>query len=66
MRPNAKRVSTASSRSPLLSTSFLNEDGKMVTVVMNQSGLKINYKLYIDTDAVKVEIPPHAIQTLVY
>ncbi len=63
---NAKRVSTASSRSPLLSTSFLNEDGKMVTVVMNQNGLKINYKLYIDTDAVEVEIPPHAIQTLVY
>ena len=66
IRPNAKLVSTASSRSPLLSTSFLNEDGKMVTVVMNQSGLKINYKLYIDTDAVEVEIPPHAIQTLVY
>lgn len=66
IRPDAKRVSTASSRSPLLCTSFLNEDGKMVTVVMNQSGSKINYKLYIGSDRVEVEIPAHAIQTLVY
>jgi len=28
IRPNAKRVSTASSKSQLLSTSFLNDDGK--------------------------------------
>jgi glucosylceramidase len=66
IRPNAKRVSTASSRSSLLSTSFINQEGKMVTVVMNQSNLKINYKLYVNTDAVQIEIPPHAIQTLVY
>lgn len=66
IRPDAKRVSTASSRSSLLSTSFINADGKMATVVMNQSGVKINYKLYIGANAVKVVIPPHAIQTLIY
>ena len=43
VRPNAKRVSTVSSRSHLLSTSFINEDGKMVTVIMNQSDLEIKY-----------------------
>ena len=63
--PNAKRVSTASSRSPLLSTSFLNEDGSMATVVMNQGEEEITYKLYIGSDAVEVKIPPHAMQTLV-
>ena len=65
IRPNAKRVSTASSRSPLLSTSFLNEDGSMATVVMNQGEEEITYKLYIGSDAVEVKIPPHAMQTLV-
>ena len=66
IRPKARRVSTSSSRSHLLSTSFLNTDGKMVTVVMNQSNLKIDYKLYIGNNAVKETILPHAIQTLVY
>lgn len=66
IRPNAKRVSTSSSRSHLLSTSFINEDNKMVTVVMNQSSLQIKYKLYVGSNAVEVVILPHAIQTLVY
>ncbi len=66
IRPNAKRVSTVSSRSHLLSTSFLNEDGKIATVVMNPTDEKINYKLYIGTKAVSEAILPHAMQTLVY
>lgn len=63
---NAKRVSTAVSRSSLLSTSFLNTDGKMVTVVMNQSNQKVTYNLIIGTEKTVVVIPSHAIQTLVY
>ena len=66
IRPNAKRVSTVSSRSHLLSTSFINEDGGMVTVVMNQSDEEITYQLFVDTEAVEVTILPHSIQTLVY
>ncbi len=66
IRPKAKRVSTVSSRSHLLTTSFLNEDGKMVTIVMNQSDLEIKYKLYVDLMAVEQMSPPHSIQTLVY
>ena len=67
IRPNAKRISTVSSRSHLLSTSFVNEGGNIVTVVMNQSDLEIKYKLYVGTSsAVEVVIPAHAIQTLVY
>ena len=66
IRPNAKRVSTVSSRSHLLSTSFLNEDGKMVTVVMNQSDLEIEYKLYIGQMAIEQTTLPHSIQTLIY
>jgi len=66
IRPNAKRVSTSNSRSHLLSTSFLNADGKMVTVIMNQGDLEINYKLYIDENGFEETILPHSIQTLVY
>jgi glucosylceramidase len=66
IRPDAKRVSTASSRSHLLSTSFLNRDGRMVTVVMNQSDLKIDYKLYVGTQAIELASLPHSIQTIVY
>lgn len=62
----AKRVSSVSSRSSLLTTSFMNPDGKMVTVVMNQSNLKIDYFLCIGTETTAVTILPHAIQTLVY
>ena len=66
IRPNAKRVSTASSRSNLLSTSFVNTDGKMVTIVMNQSSKKITYNLVVGNEKSVVTILPHAIQTLVY
>ena len=63
IRPNAKRVSTTSSRSHLLSTSFLNEDGSLVTVIMNQSEEEIEYRLYIESEAVTVKIPAHGMQT---
>ncbi|MCF8379698.1 MAG: glycosyl hydrolase [Bacteroidales bacterium] len=66
IRPNAKRISTVSSRSHLLATSFLNEDGSMATVVMNQSDFEIRYKLYIGMQAVEEVILPNSIQTLVY
>jgi glucosylceramidase len=63
---NAKRISSVSSRSNLITTSFINQDGKVVTVVMNQSGKKVTYNLCIGTSATEVSILPHAIQTLVY
>lgn len=66
IRPDAKRVSTAVSRSSLISTSFLNKDGKMVTVVMNQSDKSVTYNLIIATEKTVVVIPAHGIQTLVY
>ncbi len=63
---NAKRISSVSTRSNLITTSFINQDGKVVTVVMNQSSKKVTYNLCIGTSATEVSILPHAIQTLVY
>ena len=66
IRPNAKRVATAVSRSNLQSTSFLNTNGKIATVVMNQTNEKITYTIYVENQKAAIEIPAHAIQTLVY
>lgn len=66
IRPNAKRVSTTTSRSHLMSTSFLNEDGKMVTVVLNHTENPIVYTLYLENQEATFNIPAHGIQTLVY
>ena len=65
VRPGAKRILSSASRSQLLTTAFMNEDGKVVIVVMNQSKLKIAYNLCIGYQAAEVTILPHAIQTLV-
>ena len=62
----AKRIGSVASRSQLLTTSFLNPDGEIVTVVMNQSALPIKYFLSIGDDASELSILPHSIQTLVY
>ncbi|MBJ2175274.1 glycoside hydrolase family 30 protein [Aureibaculum sp. A20] len=66
IRPEAKRVSTAVSRSVLISTSFLNDDDKIVTVVMNKSDKTISYNLFVAQEKTVVKIPPHAMQTLLY
>jgi glucosylceramidase len=63
---DAKRISSVASRSQLITTSFLNQDGKVITVVMNQSNKKVTYNLCIGTNTTEVSILPHAIQTLVY
>ncbi|HLZ16938.1 MAG TPA: glycoside hydrolase family 30 protein, partial [Cyclobacteriaceae bacterium] len=65
IRPGAKRVSAAASRSQLMVTSFLNEDGKLAVVVMNQGSHAVNYKLWIDGKVADVASLPHSIQTLV-
>jgi glucosylceramidase len=63
---DAKRISTVTSRSQLLSTSFLNEDRKVITIVMNQSNKKVTYNLCVGTNATEISILPRAIQTLVF
>ncbi len=65
IRPGAKKINSAASRSQLLTTSFINPDGKIAVVVMNQSDKRITYNLCIGTDAAIITILPHAIQTLV-
>lgn len=66
IKKGAKRINTVASRSQLIATSFKNNDGKIVTVVLNLSDKKVTYYLCIGTAATEVTILPTAIQTLVY
>tara|TARA_Y100000385_G_scaffold280383_1_gene331457 strand:- start:4177 stop:5628 length:1452 start_codon:yes stop_codon:yes gene_type:complete len=66
IKPGAKRISTVSSRSHLLSTSFMNNDESIATVVMNETDDDINYKIYIGMKGFEQHIPAHSIQTIVY
>jgi glucosylceramidase len=64
--PGAKRISSAASRSQLLTTAFRNEDGKTVVIVMNQGGAQFPYYLWINGKAAEVTALPHSINTLVF
>ena len=66
IRPDARRISTSSSRSVLLATSFLNTDNQIATVVMNETDQTIDYHFFADMQQVTLRIPARSMQTLVY
>lgn len=66
IRANAKRITQTISDKTLLSTSFKNTDGKIATIVMNQSDKNVVYNLTNGTLKTTITIPAHAIQTIVY
>lgn len=66
IRPGAKRIISSSNESDLLTTAFINTDGKVVVVAMNKSDKKIAYRLCIAKKAAKEIISlPHSIATWV-
>jgi glucosylceramidase len=66
IRPGAKRIASSPSRSSLISTAFVNTDGKVAVVVMNKGDQKVTYNLWLDGQAAEVNSLPHSIQTLVF
>lgn len=62
----AKRINSSSSRSSLLTTSFMNPNGEIVTVVMNQTDKEIKYFLCVGKLATEITILPRAIQTVIH
>ena len=65
IRPGAKRIISSASRGQLLTTAFLNTDGKIAVIVMNLSNDKIPYHLWMAGQAAEITSLPHSIQTLV-
>ena len=66
IQPGAKRISSAASRSQLLTTAFMNTDGKTVVVVMNQGTAATPYFLWINGKAAEINARPRSIATLVF
>ncbi|MCC9018325.1 glycoside hydrolase family 30 protein [Flavobacterium lipolyticum] len=66
IQPGAKRIGNVISNKSVLSTSFLNTNGKIATVVMNQSDKAVVYEIAINAVKKTLTIPAHAMQTLVY
>jgi glucosylceramidase len=64
IRPGARRVASASSRDALLTTAFLNNDGKLAVVVMNRGGQDVPFHLCIEGKAAALTSPAHSIATL--
>ncbi len=65
IRPQAKRVSSASSSNNLLTTAFQNTDGSLVIIVMNVSDTEVAYSLNMQSKTAKLHTWPHSIQTIV-
>jgi glucosylceramidase len=66
IRPNARRVSAVSSRSVLQTTSFVNSNQELATVVLNLSDEAVSYRLFIGSQETSVTIPARAMQTLLH
>ncbi len=64
IRPGAKRISSVSSANNLLTTAFLNEDGSIVVVAMNQGENPIAYSLTMNLKTLEIKAPSHSIQTI--
>jgi glucosylceramidase len=64
IRPGARRVGAVSSRSTLHTTAFVNPDGRLAVVVMNDGDAAADYRLQIGEREAALAIPAHAIQTI--
>ena len=66
IRPGAKRIASSPSRSALMSTAFMDADGRVSVVVLNKSDKEVFYYLWVAGQAAEVNSLPHSIQTLVF
>jgi glucosylceramidase len=65
IRPGARRITSVSSRSVLLTTAFRNNNGNIAVIVMNQDDKPVPYYLWVSGKSVSTTIPGHSISTLV-
>jgi len=65
VRPGDKRVTCSSNRESLLTTAFINKEGKLAVMVMNTSDKELKYSLCIMGKAAVTTSLPHSMSTLV-
>ena len=66
IRPGARRILASPSRSMLLTTAFVNDDGTVAVVVMNPTPRSGQYFLVVGSASVEISSRPHSIQTVVF
>jgi glucosylceramidase len=64
IRPGARRITCSSTMVNLLTTAFINPDGKIAVVVMNTGGEKLPYRMFVGKKGVQLSSLPHSIETL--
>ena len=66
VKNNARRLGTTTNRDFISSTSFVNQNGEIVVVVMNTSSEETKYNLWIVGKSLQVVSPANSIQTVVF
>ncbi|MGA9780382.1 MAG: glycoside hydrolase family 30 protein, partial [Verrucomicrobiia bacterium] len=66
IRPGARRIISSSTADDLLTTAFINPDGRIVVIVMNTSGTEQPFYLRAEGKAAETSSHPHSIMTLVF
>jgi glucosylceramidase len=65
IRPGAKRIISSSTTDQLLTTAFLNTDGRIAVVILNLSSQAQAFNLWLGGKAARTSSPAHSIITLV-
>lgn len=66
VRPGARRIASSSTLDSLLTTAFVNKDGTVAVVVMNQSEKEEPFFLWVDGKVARTSSPAHSIMTLCF
>ena len=66
IRPGAKRVSTGTTSNRISSTSFMNQDGSLVVIALNEEEEAVDYFLTVGDKSTQLNVPKHSIQTIVF
>jgi glucosylceramidase len=66
VRSGARRISCSSTMDEMLATAFLNPDGTVAVVVMNDTDSDHPFYLWLNGRAAKADSNPHSILTLVF
>ena len=66
IRAGARRILASPSRSMLLTTGFVNQDGTVAVVVMNPAPRGGQYSFVAGSSSVEITSRPHSIQTVVF
>ncbi|MDX2285391.1 MAG: glycoside hydrolase family 30 protein [Bacteroidia bacterium] len=66
IRPGARRIVSSSNRAQLQTTAFLNPDGQVAVIVMNDGETEVGYRLYVRGQALELRSQPHSITTVLF